>query len=78
MGKKQQRHGPRGYVRCRICGVEVPEISRETPEEYAGCRRHGTWPGRAAEEREKKKAEFFEQKRKERAHERELKERVAR
>jgi hypothetical protein len=29
--------GPRDYVTCRVCGEEVPGISRETRAEYALC-----------------------------------------
>jgi RNA polymerase-binding transcription factor DksA len=32
--------GPRGYVICRVCGEEVPDISRETTKRYAECVSH--------------------------------------
>lgn len=51
------RHGPTGYAKCGICGMEVPEISKETPKENARCRIHGTWSSQgrcAAEPREPK------------------------
>lgn len=61
------RHGTplsyEGYVLCGICQEEVRTISRDTRQEYAFCRDHDG--SKRAEERERKRQEFFERKRQE-------------
>lgn len=32
--------GPRGYVLCQVCQVEVDDVSRETSQPYARCKVH--------------------------------------
>ena len=43
------RHSNDGYMKCQHsgCGTPVPEISKQTPLEFARCAEHGTWSSRA-------------------------------
>lgn len=56
------RHGPGGYVKCTVCGVEVQEISKDTDHEFARCKAHSETGKVKAEQQKEKFKQFLEKK----------------